>query len=180
MEDVTIPVPNPVNCCLFLLPFLHWWFLCSLMQCHVSLTSLAFSVTALFLRFFFSSFLMKNVLKKCFWIPLDLSSDLCKYINIGLIQVKKKNNKWRDAFLDVHFMHKIMSGIYSYEKLACYPNSEHSLLYFIRKEFKWIGNWFFFLTISLQWTTNPCCTTLEIRPLSLISLTSFGLLEATW
>lgn len=38
-------------------------------------------------------------------------------------------------------MHKIMSGIYSYEKLACNQNSEDTL-YFLKIN-KTPGNWFF-------------------------------------
>lgn len=39
---------------------------------------------------------------------------------------------------------------------------------------------FLSLTISLQWTTNLCCITLEIKLQSLISPTLSGLLEAMW
>lgn len=116
---------------------------------------------------------------KTFWIPLDLFA--FRHVNISILGSFKPIKNWCDAFVDVHFMHKIISGIYSCEKLACNQNSEDLLLYlFLKLLKKRSGNWFFSLTISLQWTTNLCCITLEIKLQSLISPTLSGLLEAMW
>lgn len=87
------------------------------MQCHVSLTSLTFSITALFLRFFLF-LLIQNVLKKTFLNSIRFAY-LQTYVNISVLGSFKLIKNWYDAFVDVHFMHKIMSGIYTYEKLAC-------------------------------------------------------------